>query len=149
MPPHFLSNFEIQKYYQIKPKFNGAYSRNNLTKIKDRLCVINLEDRKSINAHWIALYVNGYNGSVFYDTTYFDRLGIEQIPKDIKKFIGNKNIIRSIYRIQACNSMMCGYFCNKFIEFMLRVKVCLIIQIYFLLTKMKRMIKQHWNIFSN
>ena len=75
MPPHFLSNFEIQKYYQIKPKFNGVYPRNNLTKIKDRSCVLNLEDRKSINAHWIALYVNGYNGSVFYDTTYFDRLG--------------------------------------------------------------------------
>ena len=35
MPPHSLTNFEIQKYYQNEPKFNGVYSRNNLSKIKD------------------------------------------------------------------------------------------------------------------
>ena len=35
MPPHPLTNFEIQKYYQNEPRFNGVYSRNNLTeKIK-------------------------------------------------------------------------------------------------------------------
>ena len=31
-----LTNFEIQKYYQNKSKFNGAFSRNNLPQIKDR-----------------------------------------------------------------------------------------------------------------
>ena len=35
MPPHPLSNFEIQKYYENEPKFNGVYSKNNLSKIKD------------------------------------------------------------------------------------------------------------------
>ena len=35
MPPHPLGSFEIQKYYQSKPKFNGVYLRNNLPKIKD------------------------------------------------------------------------------------------------------------------
>ena len=35
MPPHPLTSFEIQKYYQSKPKFNGVYLRNNLPKIKD------------------------------------------------------------------------------------------------------------------
>ena len=35
MPPHPLTNFEIQKYYQNEPGFNGAYSRDNLPKIKD------------------------------------------------------------------------------------------------------------------
>ena len=30
MPPHPLTNFEIQKYYQNEPKFNDVYSRNNL-----------------------------------------------------------------------------------------------------------------------
>ena len=35
MPPHPLTNFETQKYYQNKPKFNGVYSRNKLPKIKD------------------------------------------------------------------------------------------------------------------
>ena len=29
-----LTNFEIEKYYQNEPKFNGADSRNNLSKIK-------------------------------------------------------------------------------------------------------------------
>ena len=35
MPPHPFTNFEIQKYYENKPKFNGVYSRNNLSKLKD------------------------------------------------------------------------------------------------------------------
>ena len=43
MPPHSLTNFEIQKYYQNEPKFNGVYSRNNLPKIKDEAYVINFD----------------------------------------------------------------------------------------------------------
>ena len=49
---------------------------------------------------------------------YFDSFGVEHIPKKIKKFIGNKNIITNIYSIQAYNSIMCGYFCIGFINFM-------------------------------
>ena len=55
MPPHLLTNFEIQKYYQNEPKFNGVYSRNNLPKIKNGAYVINLDEFKSIGIHWIAL----------------------------------------------------------------------------------------------
>ena len=47
---------------------------------------------------------------------YFDSSGVEHIPKKITKFIGNKNIITNIYRIQA-NYSMCGYFCIGFIGF--------------------------------
>ena len=61
MQPHPLTDFEIQKYYQNEPKFNCVYSRNNLTKIKDGVYVINLDDFKSKGTHWIALYVNGNN----------------------------------------------------------------------------------------
>ena len=61
MPPHPLTNFEIKKYYQNEPKFNGVYSRNNLSKIKDWTYIINLDDYKSIETHWIALYVNTEN----------------------------------------------------------------------------------------
>ena len=61
MPSHPLTNFEIQKYYQNKPKFNGVYSRNNLPKIKDGAYIINLDDYESIGTHSIALYVNNNN----------------------------------------------------------------------------------------
>ena len=74
--------------------------------------VINLDEFKSIRTHWIALYVNANN------ILYFDSFGVEHIPKEIKKFIGNKNVI-NIYRIQASDSM-CGYFCIRFIDFMLK-----------------------------
>ena len=61
MPPHPLTNFETQKYYQNESKFNGVYWRNNLPKINDGTYVINLHEFKSIGTHWIALYVNGNN----------------------------------------------------------------------------------------
>ena len=56
------------------------------------------------------------------NVTYFDSLGGEHIPKEIRKFIGNKNIIKNIYRIQADDSMMCGFFCIVFIDFMTKGK---------------------------
>ena len=83
MQPHPLTNFEIQKYYQNEPKFNGVYSRNELPKIKDGTYMINLDQFKSIGAHWISLYVNDNK------ITYFDSFGVEHIPKEITKFIGN------------------------------------------------------------
>ena len=57
MSPHILTNFEIQKCYQNKSKFNGVYSRNNSPRIKDRSYVINFEEYESIQIHWIALSV--------------------------------------------------------------------------------------------
>ena len=51
--------------------------------------------------------------------TYFDSFGVEHIPKEIKTFINNKNIITNIFRIQAYDSIMCGYFCIDFVDFML------------------------------
>ena len=44
MPSNPLINFEIQKYYQNEPKFNGVYLRNNLPRIKDGVYIINLEE---------------------------------------------------------------------------------------------------------
>ena len=104
-------------YYQNELRFNGVYSRDNLSeKIKDGASVINLDEYSDIETHWIALYVN--NKTV----TYFDSFGVEHIPKEIKKFINNKNIIANIFRLQAYDSIMCGYFCIGFINFMLKVK---------------------------
>ena len=77
MSLHPLTNVEIQKYYQNEHNFNGVYSRNNLLKIKDGVYVINLDDYKSIQSHWIVLYVNDNN------VIYFDSFGVEKIPKEI------------------------------------------------------------------
>ena len=56
------------------------------------------------------------------DVTYFDSFGVEDIPKEIKAFIKNKNITTNIFRIQAYASIICGYFCIGFIDFMLKGK---------------------------
>ena len=116
MQPHPLTTFEIQKYYHMEPKFNGVYSRNNLLKIKDGVYVTNLDQFKSIGTRWKALYVNGNN------VIYFDRFGVEHISKETEIFIGNKNIITNIYRIQIYNLIICGHFCIGYIDFMLKSK---------------------------
>ena len=117
MTPHLLTNFEIQAYYQNEPRFIGVYSRDNLpAKIKDGAYVINLDEYSDIGTHWIALYVN--NKTV----TYFYSFGIEHIPRKVKIFIGNKNIVTNIYRIQNYDSVMCGYFYIGFIDYMFKGK---------------------------
>ena len=93
-------------YYQNEQRLNGVYSRDNLPdKTKDGAYVINLDEYSDIGTHWIALYVNTKT------VTYFDSFGVEHIPKEIKNFIKNdKNIIANIFRIQAYDSAMYGYF---------------------------------------
>ena len=115
IPPHPLTNFEIQMYYQNKSRFKGVYSRDNLrNEIKDGAYVVNLDEYSDIGTHWIALYVNTKT------VTYFDSFGVEHTLKEIKKFINNKNIIAKSFRIQAYDLIMCGYFCIGFIDFMLK-----------------------------
>ena len=65
------------------------------------------------------------------NTIYFDGFGVEHIPKEIRKFIGNKNIITNIHRIQAYDSIMCGYFCIRFMDFMFKCKKLLDYTIFF------------------
>ena len=75
-----LANIEIQAYYQNEPRFNGVYSRDNLTdKITHGAYIVNLDEYHDIGSHWIALYAN--NKAM----TYFDNFGVEHIPKEIKK----------------------------------------------------------------
>ena len=93
MPPHPLTNFEIQKYYQNEPIFNGVFSRNNLPKkIKDGAYVINLDEHADVGTHWIALFCNRN------DIVYFDSFGVEHITEEIKEFIRNKNTKANIFR---------------------------------------------------
>ena len=83
-------------------------------KIKDGAYVINVDEFSDIGTHWIALYVNNKTA------TYFDTFGVEHIPKEIKNFINNKNIIANIYRVQIYDSIMCGYFCIGFTNYMFK-----------------------------
>ena len=56
------------------------------------------------------------------NVTYFESFRVEHVPKEVKKFVGNKNIIINVYRIRAYDSIMCGYFCIRFTDFMLKGK---------------------------
>ena len=95
IPPHPLTKFEIQQYYQNEPRFNGVYSRDNLrNKIKDEVYITNLDEYSDIGllcTHCIALYA--FNNNV----NCFDSFEVEHISKEIIKFIGNKNIKTNIF----------------------------------------------------
>ena len=116
MSPHPLTNFEIEKYYHNLTKFNGVHCGDNLPKVKDGAYVINLDEYYDIGTHWIPSYVLND------DVTYFDSFGVEHTPRDIKAFISNKNLKTNIFKMQAYDSIMCGYFCIGFIDFMLAGK---------------------------
>ena len=74
---HPLTNFEIQKYYQNKPRFNGVFSRNNLPKkIKDGAYVKKIDEYEDVGTHWIALFCNKS------EIVYFDSFGVEFIGLD-------------------------------------------------------------------
>ena len=93
------------------------YSRNNLpNKIKKGAYLINLDEYENTGTHWVSLFVKPKYA------VYFDSFGVEHITKEINKFIGNKKIKASIFRIQAYDSIMCGYFCIEFINYMLKGK---------------------------
>ena len=85
MPPHLLTNFEIQKCYQNEPRFNGVYSRNNLPKtIKDGTCVKTLDEYADVGTHWFALFSNRS------EINCFDSFGVEHVPEEIKNLSGIK-----------------------------------------------------------
>ena len=75
--------------------------------------MINLDEYENTGTHWVSLFAKTN------EAIYFDSFGVEHIPKEINKFIRN-DIKSSIFRIQAYGSIMCGYFCIKFINYMLK-----------------------------
>ena len=84
--------------------------------MKDGPCVINIDEYADVGTDWFALSM------LDNDATYFDSFGVEHVPKEIRRFIGNKNMQTSIFRIQTCNSVVCGYFRIGFIDYMLAGK---------------------------
>ena len=81
--------------------------------------MINLDEYENTGTHWVSLFVK------LKEVIYFDSFGIEHIPKEINKFIGNSDIKSNIFRIQAYDSIMCGYFCIEFINYVLKGKTLL------------------------
>ena len=58
VPPHPLTNIEIQKYYKNESRFNGVFSRNNVfKKIKDGAYIINLDEYKDVGTHGLLDFV--------------------------------------------------------------------------------------------
>ena len=80
-------------------------------KIKDGPYVINLDEYADEGTHWVALFCN--RNEIF----YFDSFRIEHVPEEIKEFVGNENIKANFFREQTNDSVMCGYFCIGFIDF--------------------------------
>ena len=117
MLPHPLTNFEIQKCYENEPTFIRVFWRDNMPKKrKDGAYVINFDEYADVGTHWIALFCNRS------EIVYFDSFGVEHVPEEIKEFIGNKNIKANIFWVHENNSVMRGYFCIGFIDFMLASK---------------------------
>ena len=79
--------------------------------------MINLDEYSDIETLWVSLWANNSN-----NVAYFNSFGVEHIPNEIKTFINSENIITNIFRIQAYDSIICGYFCIGFIDFMLKRK---------------------------
>ena len=69
-----------------------------------------------VGTHWIVLFCTEF------EVIYFNSFGVEHIPEEIKEFIWNKNVKANIFRVKASNSIMCGYFCIGFIDFMIADK---------------------------
>ena len=79
MPPYPLTNFEIPKYYESEPKFNGVFSRDNKAKkIKGGAYVINLDEHADVGTDWIAFFCDRS------EIVYFDSFSFEHIPEEIK-----------------------------------------------------------------
>ena len=87
-----------------------------MPEIKDWKHIINLDEYSDTGTQWVALYVSNT------DVTCFDRFWVEHIAKEINKFTSNKNIKVNIFRTKTYDSIMCGYFCIEFINFMLAGK---------------------------
>ena len=77
---------------------------------------INLDEYADLGTHWITLFCNKS------EIVYFNSFGVEHVFEEIKEIVGNKNIIANIFQVQAKNSIMCGYVCIGFIDFILAGK---------------------------
>ena len=65
-----LNSIQITHYFKYEPRFDGAFSRNNLARIKDGACVVNLNDKNSYGTHWVSLFIYKHL-AVYFLYTFF------------------------------------------------------------------------------
>ena len=100
-------------------RFNSLFLKRKLHRIKNGAYVINLDDKQSKQTNCVSLFIER-NAAV-----YFDSCGIEYVLQEVLSKIKDKSITRKISRIQNDNSIMCGFYCIAFIEFMIAGKILL------------------------
>ena len=84
-----------------------------MPKIEDGAYVINLDNKNSKGKHWVSLFIHK-NVAI-----YFPSFGIDDISQEVLKKISDKSITHNMFRIQDNESIMCGFYCIPFIEYML------------------------------
>ena len=115
VPLHLLSNIEITKYFNYKPSFNAVFSKGTSSRVKDRACVINVDDKQSKGTHRTSLFIDRNTGE------YFDSFGIEYILQEVLTKI--KSIPLKIFRKQDDDSVTCGIYCTALIEYIVSGKI--------------------------
>ena len=116
-------------FLSLNVYYKGVFSKSNLPKkIKDGAYLINIDEYEDLDTYQITLFCS--RNEIF----YFDSFGVEHIPEEIKTFVEefldrpsssasqNKNIKANIFRVQANDSVICGYFCIGCIDFTLAGK---------------------------
>ena len=116
---HPINNIEITNYFNDESRFDNVFSRNNLPRIEDGAYVIILDVKNSKGTHWVSLFIDKNTAG------YFEAFGIEYIPQEVLNKIRDKSITHNIFRIQDNESIMCGFYCIAFIEYMLAGKTLL------------------------
>ena len=116
---NWVKHRKVSKYYDTDCRFNGLLSRNNLPRIKDGACVINLDDKNSKGTQWVSLFIDKNI------VIYFDSFAIESIPQELLKKVKGKSITHNIFRVQDNESIMYGFYCITFIGYMLAEKTLL------------------------
>ena len=95
-----MTNIKIAKYFNYERRFNGVFSIDNLSRIKDGAYVINRYYKQSKGTHWVSLLINRNT------VVCFDSFGIEYIPHEILSKIKYKYITHNIFRTQNDDSIM-------------------------------------------
>ena len=111
MLPYPLTHVKIIEYYENEPRFNGVYSRDTLPKtIKKGAYVINLDKYADVGTHWIALHLK------IMKLLTLIALVLSMFLKKLKDLLDIKTSKQTY--LEAYNSIMCGYLCIGFIDFM-------------------------------